>query len=218
MGGGKEHAGRAMNQNQMDTIQAISTSYLHNFKPLLQVLKVRMKGKYPQNCLNEIRAINDHIARCYRDGMSEGDVTKELGKAEGHLQRLAYDCYKQLILYQTADIKHTIKWFYSSRWSRIGKGDLWKTYINSYKLARTFEKEAKRQESINPDEALTSYDSAYNHYQAILEVFKKYKNQIYVSAFIGIFERITKGVFWLMVTIILSIIAAILAWADIFTI
>ena len=207
-----------MNQEQMLTIQAISQSYLHNFKPLLQVLKVRMKGKYPQNCLNEIRAINDHIARCYRDGMSEGDITKELGKAEGHLQRLAYDCYKQLILYQTADIKHTVKWFYSSRWPRIGKGELWKNYMDNYKLARKSEKEAKRSESINPDEALCLYDKAYNNYQAILEVFKKYKWHIYYSAVIRIFERITKGAYWLFITFILSIIAAILAWLEIFTI
>ena len=95
MGGSKNNAECAMTQDQMNAIQAISQSYLHNFKPLLQVLKVRMKGKYPQNCLNEIRAINDHIARCHRNGMSEEDITKEIGKAEGHLQRLAYDCYKQ---------------------------------------------------------------------------------------------------------------------------
>ena len=207
-----------MTQDQMNAIQAISQSYLLNFKPLLQVLKVRMKGKYPQNCLNEIRAINDHIARCYRNGMSEEDITKEIGKAEGHLQRLAYDCYKQLILYQTADIKHTIKWFYSSRWPRIGKGELWKTYMENYKLARKSEKEAKRNESISPDDALNLYDDSYNNYHAILEVFKKYKLQIYVSAVIRIFERITKGVYWLIVTFILSIIAAILAWLNIFTI
>lgn len=218
MGGSKNNAECAMTQDQMNAIQAISQSYLLNFKPLLQVLKVRMKGKYPQNCLNEIRAINDHIARCYRNGMSEEDITKEIGKAEGHLQRLAYDCYKQLILYQTADIKHTIKWFYSSRWPRIGKGELWKTYMENYKLARKSEKEAKRNESISPDDALNLYDESYNNYQAILEVFKKYKLQIYVSAVIRIFERITKGVYWLIVTFILSIIAAILAWLNIFTI
>ena len=124
-----------MNQLHVRTIQTISHSYLYNFKPLLQVLKVRMNGKYPQNCLNEIRAINDHVARCYRTGISEEDITKELGKAEGHLQRLAYDCYKQLLLYQTADIKHTAKWFYSSRWPRIGNGELWETYMDNYILA-----------------------------------------------------------------------------------
>ncbi len=218
MGGSATDAEYAMNQAQMEAIQAISQSYLHNFKPLLQILKVRMKGKYPQNCLNEIRAINDHIARCYRSGMSEEDITKEIGKAEGHLQRLAYDCYKQLILYQTADIKHTIKWFYSSRWPHIGKGELWKTYMENYKLARKSEKEAKRNESISPDDALNQYDESYNNYQAILEVFKKYKWQIYVSAVIRFFERITKGIYWLIVTFILSIIAAILAWLDIFAI
>lgn len=215
MGGGKNNAGCAMNQIQLKAIEAISQSYLHNFKPLLQVLKVRMKGKYPQNCLNEIRAINDHIARCYRDNMSDEDITTELRKAEGHLQRLAYDCYKQLIVYQTADIKHTVKWFYSSRWPRIGKGELWNTYLDNYKFARKNEKDAKRSESINSDEALRLYDLSYFQYQTILEVFKKYKWQIYLSAVVRLLERITKGVYWLIVTIILSIIATILAWLNI---
>ncbi len=204
-----------MNQIQLKSIEAISQSYLYNFKPLLQVLKVRMKGKYPQNCLNEIRAINDHIARCYRDDMSDEDITTELKKAEGHLQRLAYDCYKQLIVYQTADIRHTVKWFYSSRWPRIGKGELWNTYLDNYKLARKNEKDAKRNESINSDEALRSYDLSYYQYQTILEVFKKYKWKIYFSAIVRLFERITKGVYWIIVTTILSIIATILAWLDI---
>lgn len=207
-----------MNQTQMETIKGITLNYLNNFKPLLEVLKVRMKGKYPQNCLNEIRAINDHIARCYRTNISEEDITKEIGKAEGHLQRLAYDCYKQLILYQAADIKFTVKWFYSSRWPCIGNGELWKTYMDNYNRARVSEKKAKRCESIDPDEALSFYDITYNNYQAILEIFKKYKWQIYGSAFIGIIERITKGVYFLIITFILSIIAAILAWLDIFTI
>ncbi len=215
MGGGKNNAGCAMNQIQLKAIEAISQSYLHNFKPLLQVLKVRMKGKYPQNCLNEIRAINDHIARCYRDNMSDEDITTELRKAEGHLQRLAYDCYKQLIVYQTADIKHTVKWFYSSRWPRIGKGELWNTYLDNYKFARKNEKDAKRSESINSDEALRLYDLSYYQYQTILEAFKKYKWQIYLSAIVRLLERITKGIYWLIVTIILSIIATILAWFDI---
>ena len=215
MGGGKNNAGCAMNQIQLKAIEAISQSYLHNFKPLLQVLKVRMKGKYPQNCLNEIRAINDHIARCYRDNMSDEDITTELRKAEGHLQRLAYDCYKQLIVYQTADIKHTVKWFYSSRWPRIGKGELWNTYLDNYKFARKNEKDAKRSESINSDEALRLYDLSYFQYQTILEVFKKYKWQIYLSAVVRLLERITKGVYWLSVTLILSIIATRLAWLNI---
>jgi membrane-bound acyltransferase YfiQ involved in biofilm formation len=85
-------------------------------------------------------------------------------------------------------------------------------------LARKSEKEAKRNESISPDDALNQYDESYNNYQAILEVFKKYKWQIYVSAVIRFFERITKGIYWLIVTFILSIIAAILAWLDIFAI
>lgn len=200
-----------MNQLESEAIGKISRAYLQNFKPLLEILKVRMDGHYPQNCLNEIRAINDHVARCYREGISEVDITKEIGKSEGHLQRLAYDCYKQLLLFQSADIKQTIRRYYSSSWVRIGNGELWKTYTENYKLAREFEKEAKRNESIDSDCALYSYDNAYNCYQAILEIFKKYKKQICLSAVWKWFERILEGLNWLIITFFLSLITAVLA-------
>ena len=70
-------------------------SYLE-IKPLLFDLFVRNGGQYIDAVLNEMRALNDHIARCYADGMSIDEVYKELNKAEGHLKRLIYDCFKQL--------------------------------------------------------------------------------------------------------------------------
>lgn len=207
-----------MNQDQKDSIRSITQDYLNNCKPLLEILKVRNKGKYPKNCLNEIRAINDHIARCYRENITETDITKELGKAEGHLQRLAYDCYKQLILYQVADIKHTIRWYYSSQWPRIGDGKLWRIYISKFKEARQAERDAKHNESIDSDVALNYYDSAYNSYQAILQTFHEYKWQILCSAILKFLERIKNGLFWLITTFVLAIVAAILAGLGIFEI
>lgn len=177
-----------------------------------------MNGKYPKNCLNEIRAINDHIARCYRDQITIDDITKELGKAEGHLQRLTFDCYKQLILFQVADIKHTLKWFHSSRWPRIGNGELWRVYTSKFKQARQAEKQAKHNESIDSNEALRHYDAASNSYQEILHIFKEYKWQIRWSAVIKFLERIKNGLFWLITTFILAIVAAILAGKGIFEI
>ncbi|MDE6542564.1 MAG: hypothetical protein K2K76_01220 [Muribaculaceae bacterium] len=207
-----------MNQSHKDAIYSISQNYLNNCKPLLEILKVRTKGKYPKNCLNEIRAINDHVARCYRDRITTDEITKELGKAEGHLQRLTYDCYKQLIIYQVSDIRHTIKWFYSSSWPRIGGGELWRVYISKFKQARQAEKNAKYSESINPDIALGYYDFAYNSYQDILYIFKKYEWQIRLSAVLKFLERIKNGLFWLITTFVLAIISAILAGLGIFEI
>ena len=43
-------------------------SYLE-IKPLLFDLFVRNGNQYINAVLNEMRALNDHIARCYADGM-----------------------------------------------------------------------------------------------------------------------------------------------------
>lgn len=209
-----------MNRVHFDKIQAISRSYLQNFKPLLEMLKVRNGNKYPQNCLNELRAVNDHIARCYRvDEMPDAEIDaqarearilKEIGKAEGHLQRLGYDCYKQLIVFQVADIKHTVRNFYSSRWPRIGGGTLWDVYSDSFRTAVQKEREAKRQESIDSDKALRAYDEAYNAYFEILRAFETYKREIRWSRLLKFFERISRATYWLVVTVVLTLIAAII--------
>ena len=54
--------------------------YRNVAKPLMEELCLRI-GDYPINCQNEIRALNDHIARCYRDGVDETIIAKELDKA-----------------------------------------------------------------------------------------------------------------------------------------
>ncbi len=199
-----------MNKKHIDDIISISNDYITKIKPLLEILKVRTGGKYPQNCLNEIRAINDHVARCYRDNISDEYITKEIGKAEGHLQRLAYDCYKQIIVYQTSDIKYTVKKYYTSNWPRIGDGELWDIYREKYRLAQAAEKNAKVEESINSTSAMEKYAEACNNYNCVISGFKKFKRQILCYYAIEFLKRLSKGVYWLIITVTLTIIVALL--------
>ncbi|MDE6395432.1 MAG: hypothetical protein K2K77_08830, partial [Duncaniella sp.] len=62
-------------------------SYI-NIKPILSNLYIRNGNRHVEGILNEIRAMNDHVARCYRFGITDAQAYEELCKAEGHLKRL----------------------------------------------------------------------------------------------------------------------------------
>jgi hypothetical protein len=51
-----------MDKNRLETL---INGYREQAKPLMDDLNVRLGGKYPDNCLNEIRAMLDHVSRCY---------------------------------------------------------------------------------------------------------------------------------------------------------
>lgn len=199
-----------MTKEHLADILKIAREYQQNFKPLLETIKVRNNNKYPLNCLNEIRAINDHIARCYRDDITDNEIIKNIGKAEGHLQRLGYDCFKQLITYQVADIKYTVKRYYSSRWLYIGKGELWNSYLTNFKEGYNNEKRAKEKESINSTEAFEYYEKAFNSYHDVSVTFQKYRSQISRSYYIGKFERMARGMEWFIMMIILAVLSSLL--------
>ena len=85
-----------------ERLEALISGYRDQAKPLMDDMNVRLGGVYPENCLNEIRAMLDHVSRCYHaeelsicDEEKESISNEELSKAEGHLRRLMYDCFKQ---------------------------------------------------------------------------------------------------------------------------
>ena len=53
-------------------ISKILSDYKNTVKPLLSDIQSRRNnGQLPNNFLNEIRALNDHIARCYRSAITQ---------------------------------------------------------------------------------------------------------------------------------------------------
>ena len=83
---------------------SILSEYLREVQPVLVAFINRNnKSDSPLEVAlaNEIRMMNDHLARCFTKGMNPEQIQEELKKAEGHLQRLEYDAYKQMnwILY-----------------------------------------------------------------------------------------------------------------------
>lgn len=200
-----------MKQEYLQKIDELLLTYGKSAKPLInEIAKRHRDSKVPDNLLNEIRAMNDHIARCYRDGADDNYIDRELGKAEGHLRRLLYDCFKQLNIYISDNLKRRERWTYSNRWLYRDGGEFWHQYSEWKQQAQDNVIEAKKQESIDPDAALKYFESGYQCYRDIEELFKANRRFLCFSSFFGFFCKAFQGIWWVVVTIIISVVAVLI--------
>lgn len=191
-------------------ISRILTDYRETIKPLLSDIKARNGGGLPNNSLNEIRALNDHIARCYRQDITQQNIDAELTKAEGHLRRLVYDCFKQLNIYISDTLALKEKRFYSDLWLTHNEGKFWKEYSKNRKYAQINVIEAKKAESIDPDKAMTLYEKAFQNYRHAEDLLIANKRMLLKSFLYKYIQKINHFGWWLLITVILSAIAAII--------
>lgn len=186
-----------------ERLSAILTEFRDTVKPLMAAVYKWNDSENPINILNEIRALNDHIGRCYREGISEVQVNVELDKAEGHLQRLVFECLKQLNLWLYYDIKDKESSSYSYLWLVEDAGQFWKQYVNFSQNALEAEIEAKKQETINPALASEKYQVAYNFYLDVEVLLDSHHDLLKRSRKfnkIVSFKKWTKLIIWSLVT------------------
>ena len=192
-----------------ERINNILSNYRNTVKPLLADIKARRAdGKLPDNFLNEIRALNDHIARCFRNDIE--DVDAELTKAEGHLRRLVYDCFKQLNIYINDILEQKEGKFYSDLWLTYDKGLFWNEYSKFRKYAQQNVIDAKKTESVNPDKAMTLYEKAFQNYRNAENMLLQHKCMLWRSLINKYWLKASHFGEWLLITLILSIFSSII--------
>lgn len=192
-------------------ITDILCNYRNNVKPLLADIKIRREdNKIPNNLLNEIRALNDHIARCYRENGTKDYIDSELTKAEGHLRRLIYDCFKQLNIYICDVLEDKENKCYSEVWLTHHNGRFWIEYSKNRKYAQQNVIEAKKMESINSDRAMSLYEKAFQNYREAENLLLNNKRMLCKSIVNKWLHKARHFSWWLLITVILSIISAVL--------
>ena len=199
-----------MNSNEINIKEnEIFERYCSVAKPLMTELKVRMyDNKIPLHCLNEIRAINDHISRCYRDDVIEKDF--EYRKAEGHLRRLTFDCFKHLNILLYDKIARYEKKYFSAYWTKIDGGLFWRNYLVYKQKAMFATIEAKKIETFDPEKSMGLYQEAYLNYHEIEKLLNK-KKYFFLKSFLAKWLFYSKGALqWIIQTIILTIISTII--------
>lgn len=192
-------------------------SYLE-IKPLLFDLYVRNGNRYIDAVLNEMRALNDHIARCYTDGMSVEDVHRELSKAEGHLKRLIYDCFKQLNILFFDYINGYEADYFGKHWLRINDGTFWNDYTSlRYDVVKNVE-EAKLFESLDTDKAFGSYQNAYVLQGKVYDLLERYDGELRLSRPMAFWTKMNSLKGWILSTLALAVIPSVLwetPWSEI---
>ena len=184
-------------------------SYLE-IKPILFDLYVRNGNRYIDAVLNEMRALNDHIARCYTDGMSVEGVQRELSKAEGHLKRLIYDCFKQLNILFFDYINSYEADYFGKHWLRINDGTFWYDYVSlRYDVVKNVE-EAKLFESLDADKAFGSYQNAYVLQGKVYDLLEKHDGELRLSRPRVFWMKMNSLKGWILSTLVLAVIPSAL--------
>lgn len=192
-------------------IKAIFSTYCNTVKPLLADIQYRKGGdKLPDNFLNEIRALNDHIARCYRERISDHEIDAELTKAEGHLRRLIYDCFKQLNIYIFYTLYRKEQRFYSDLWLTHDNGKFWKEYSKSRKYAQKNVITAKKNESAEPDKAMQFYEKAFQEYRRAEDLLLTNKGLMWRSRLYKYWTKAGHFSSWFLITFVISLLAALI--------
>lgn len=86
-----------MTEENLHLLEKLYQQYNNPVKPLLAEIEA-VYEKFPLALYNEIRAMNDHVARAFT-AVDDAKAKEQIEKAANHINRITRDCYKFLNLY-----------------------------------------------------------------------------------------------------------------------
>ncbi len=190
-------------------IVALYNSYNTIIKPLIAEVEARTE-QFPLPLFNEIRALHDHIARCYSDGFSAEQVDTEIHKAERHVVRIMLDCYKCLNL-----SLHDAVLLFEKQTKHVDLTVLQDgTFYPQYKSLRTQAiqtvRKAKSLESMDTDAALDMYQNAYNVYSDLELMLDSVATDIHWARVRFTVRRVMQCLLWIASAIASGIVSILL--------
>lgn len=197
----------------MDTdmrIIALYKEYNMVIKPLIAELEARTE-QFPLPLFNEIRALHDHIARCYSERISSNQVDSEIHKAERHVTRIMLDCYKclnlslhdEVLLFerQTKNVDLTV----------LQNGTFYPKYKTLRTKATKMVRKAKSLESLDTQSALDTYQNSYNLYCDLENVIEEVVPDLHWARIRFSVCKSMQVLLWILSAIASGVISIILA-------
>lgn len=197
----------------MDTdmrIIAFYKEYNMVIKPLIAELEARTE-QFPLPLFNEIRALHDHIARCYSERISSNQVDSEIHKAERHVTRIMLDCYKclnlslhdEVLLFerQTKNVDLTV----------LQNGTFYPKYKTLRTKATKMVRKAKSLESLDTQSALDTYQNSYNLYCDLENVIEEVVPDLHWARIRFSVRKSMQVLLWILSAIASGVISIILA-------
>lgn len=157
----------------------ICESYNKIIHPFVAQLEI-IDGEFPVEILNEIRAIFQHLIRCYALN-KEDAIKKNIDKARSHLKRAILDCFKYLCVSFDEEYKKFLHTFRHVDLREINQGAFLIDITRTYQEAKDLLIDAKEAEALSEDvqNCFSSYESAYNKYCALHKLITS--NQAYAT-------------------------------------
>ena len=158
-----------MNPTYYSKFSKLYTSYNEVIKPLIALYEAR-EEVFPIPLFNEIRAFNDHVARCYIPSFSDDQIEDELGRAERHINRIILDCYKYLNVSFHNEIMSFERRTKHVDLTVLDNGLFYPKFLELRKNAVNLIRKAKRNESIKLNDSFSDYQDAYNVYSELSDL------------------------------------------------
>ena len=159
-----------------DEIRGIYSDYRNIIRPYIAFLEL-FDGEFPVEILNEIRAVFQHLARCYyNEGtqdavITQDDIEKNIQKAKGHIHRALLDCFKYSCLTLFDEYQMFMRAYRYVDLSSLDNGEFLKKLHVLKKNARSYSRKARIAEGDCGDDKVVfdKYVRAFN------EAVKLYK-------------------------------------------
>lgn len=199
-----------ISKTDSNRIKEIFSTYNTTVKPLIATIEASYE-QFPIQIFNEIRALFDHIARCYNPNINAESINNEINRSESHLYRIMFDCFKFLNVKAKDEVNKFERQTKNVDLPSISNGEFYPEYKKLSKLAFNFAKEAKKYESFNKDKSLELFEKAYNTYDKLIDYIDD--NRIYIIRAKWKFNsfRFLKFLFWFLTAIISGFISLFFA-------
>lgn len=197
-----------MTEEASKRIAECYVQYCEVIKPLIARIEAYSE-KFPLPLFNEIRAFNDHIARCYYRTPSDSYIGEQIDKASRHILRITLDCFKCLIVIMFEQIERFEKQTRNVDLTVIDNGTFYPEYSRlkvegaaTVRLAKTFE-------SYDIENALREYEKAYDTYDRLIDMINKVKESVRWARVRFTTRRILTVLAWIASVVVSAIVSAL---------
>ncbi len=195
-------------------IASLYTNYNEVIRPLISEIEARQEV-FPAPLFNEIRAFNDHIARCHLPDKSGDQVSEEIKKAEGHIIRITLDCFKYLDVFLHDKVKRFERNTRNIDISVFDNGSFYPRFCNLQKQAVKHVREAKKSESIDSITSLNMYQLAYNTYCEIEVLIDDKTAEIRWAKVRFTTKKVINSLLWTLAAILSGLISLFLTCEEV---
>lgn len=179
-------------------------------KPLIAEVEARTE-QFPLPLFNEIRALHDHISRCYSDNVSSEQIDSEIHKAERHVVRIMLDCYKCLNLSLHDEVLLFEKQTKHIDLTVLQDGTFYPRYKTLRMKAIQTVRKAKSLESQDTNAALDAYQQSYNVYSELETMIDSVTPDLHWARIRFSVRRLLQVALWILSAIASGVVSIFLA-------